>query len=323
MSTKIHNGYRVPMTELIDARHFLEVFRARATPVFRELLAQRMATIATAHIDRRACGGLPETGLPGEAPPTFAANERPVSYAWGVVTDRIRRAREIWRADQLYDPACDLECTLHLVPYTDGHAYLLLYARQDAYEGVLSGMDGVEPYPYWDNTDPPDGISDAEWDARGALWDTVLPSSVPSNHGWSLELVGRRVYEKPSMEEVLRQVPALPARADALADGYAYRRFIEALDASDAQSADEAAGTEAGLAPQSRSESWHMRRVMAYARWKRADGAAYLDQARAIVAGRLKAALSADDLRSWAPAGDDLSGAIPPLPPSAGVSTAD
>lgn len=48
---------------------------------------------------------------------------------------------------------------------------------------------------YWNNTDPEDGVSDEDWEARGKLWDDILgDDAVPSIAGLSYDFVGSGDY---------------------------------------------------------------------------------------------------------------------------------
>lgn len=55
------------------------------------------------------------------------------------------------------------------------HAYVMLFsANSDAICQALKLPAGAISYGYWNNTDQPDGITDAEWEQRRVDWDQFI-----------------------------------------------------------------------------------------------------------------------------------------------------
>lgn len=55
------------------------------------------------------------------------------------------------------------------------HAYVMPFsANNDAISETLKLPAGAISYGYWNNTDQPKGITDAEWDQRGVEWDQFI-----------------------------------------------------------------------------------------------------------------------------------------------------
>jgi hypothetical protein len=55
-------------------------------------------------------------------------------------------------------------------PNPTGPWYVLLHAQCGDYHEAFRGLPGVEPYEYWNHTDPLDGVTDEEWQQRRADW---------------------------------------------------------------------------------------------------------------------------------------------------------
>ncbi|MCH6469874.1 hypothetical protein [Sinomonas terrae] len=92
-----------------------------------------------------------------------------------------------------------------------GRLHLLVFADNPQYENTLDDMEGVEEYGYWNNTDRPDGLSEAEWDARREAWDRVMPSGVPVEHMLAFTLRGK--YSPRMLSLISDRSPLVPELA--------------------------------------------------------------------------------------------------------------
>ena len=68
-----------------------------------------------------------------------------------------------------------IDCSLNIWIY-DGRVYTILYGESWLWK-KFKLPDGVEDYPYWNNTDEPDGVTRRQWTARGKTWDKVCLDS--------------------------------------------------------------------------------------------------------------------------------------------------
>ena len=303
MSTSICDAFRLPMILASEVRQFLESFRARATPVYEDLLADRMATLAVKNIDRRACGLSPvwKIGGDGQDKPSFSRHEMPISHSYDAVRHRMKRVLETKHRD----PEFDLECSLVLMPHVDGHAYVMAFTEQREYINVLRAVPGIEDFSYWDGTDPPETIAHADWKKRGATWDEVMPSGVPFQHGWSMDLVGPSPIHYPTVAAVLTKVPPLYERVWFITRNLAFNAFAKAIEARD--------GT--GRDTEDEQMSRAVERMLEFEDWRRTDGSAYVAQVSAIVAARLRPEITEDDLRAWGAERPRVSQDVPPITP--------
>lgn len=155
MSTKIYHGCRAPRT--MDLFELVDAIRAVIIPERLRLEATSISRIATVLYDREARTG--ERGAEGTTlMPFFDA-----CTEWESVQDKLTPT------SPMYDP---YRFELQIIPSGD-YYYLIPYLRQDTYLDALTSVDGVEHFPYWDNTDGPDHLTAEEWDAVGEEWMAV------------------------------------------------------------------------------------------------------------------------------------------------------
>ncbi len=234
MSTKIYNGYRISVGErgmagrLREVRESLGVTRTR---LYRTLVVGA----ACALVDATRLGEDPRidgrrVSLDGSA----------LGSAARVIDELIERAE----ASARRDPEFDLGVSLTLVWGDDGQLYGLLYCERQEFVDAFTALDGVEAWPYWDNTEGPEDVSDEEWHERGATWNRLLGGGAPAEVGVTWSLNGARdagrawfLDERATIEEY---IPERDARARGLARSIALREMAEErLDNLDGRTAQE------------------------------------------------------------------------------------
>lgn len=74
-----------------------------------------------------------------------------------------------------------------LLPNPTGANPLVMVFGEGAevYRKMLTETGVVEPYPYWDNSDPEEGVTDEEWSQRSYAW-TCVKDNAPSAVGLSI-----------------------------------------------------------------------------------------------------------------------------------------
>lgn len=185
MSTKIYNGYKLSDQELSlsginkllsSARQTMqhaaevELFRTRVSRAC-HLLDQRVLRLAgydiTPHADDRVDDG-----------------HACMSTVFLAINDSIEEDRKKQRRNFL-----DPEASLSVFGDTSG-TYCLLYCESKSGLKVFEQTLGCSEYNYWNNSDPPDDVSESEWDERARRWNDLLgPSGVPAALGAAFELV--------------------------------------------------------------------------------------------------------------------------------------
>lgn len=196
MSTKIHHGYRLPASVGIPA--LARDLALRAEPVRRELALRAVAVAGLV-----LASGLQTTDGLSDA-------VRMLSYGQLEAADL--RPSGPWPSDRIVDQACgivdavqavlarpfarrvpaalDLAMSVAFVsdPAGGDWTYALLYCDAGELAAVWESTAGVEPWPYWDNADSPDGLSEHQWSERGAAWDRALGRCSPAEVGitWTM-----------------------------------------------------------------------------------------------------------------------------------------
>jgi hypothetical protein len=178
MSTKLHHGYQLtvgtdPFAFIASARAALDPIRDRADAA---VLAERAIDI----LDRTILD--PELT---SDPDTFAAvMKTPLNRAWSELNDEQSKIKENdWRRDPTR-----LDLAIGRDPLTERPG-VLLFAEERLLVDAFRALPEVEEYGYWNNSDQPDGVTEAQWDERREFWDRVLPGYDPPSVAmltWSL-----------------------------------------------------------------------------------------------------------------------------------------
>lgn len=84
--------------------------------------------------------------------------------------------------------AVDTDFQIVLFPQ-DSRFIGIAYTEHSSWFHKFLRMPGVSEYGYWNNTDPPDNVSDEEWDERRLVWDKVLDGpAIPSMQGFTIDI---------------------------------------------------------------------------------------------------------------------------------------
>lgn len=96
---------------------------------------------------------------------------------------------EAWIKQGLKDPLNTLASVM-IFPF-ENNIYLIPYINQK-YDGFLTDIEGIreriEPFGYWNNTDPDERCTEEEWHERGRIWETMLGHSSVKDYGFVFEI---------------------------------------------------------------------------------------------------------------------------------------
>lgn len=159
MSIKIHNGYR--LTANTDPFAFFKHVRTRMVTVRETLDATELMDRATTSID-----------LADRKGEERASN--PLYKAWEQFADEQRKMNPAHRG---HDPHRFQVSFAHDTP--SNRIMCLLFSQRREFETAWESLAEVEPYGYWDNTDPEEDITPLEWTQRKAAWDRIMPNGCP------------------------------------------------------------------------------------------------------------------------------------------------
>lgn len=115
----------------------------------------------------------------------------------------------------------ELDTTASVQIYLDpegGGLYGLYFIEHPELIKLFLADPAVVSTPYYDNTDRPSDLTEADWKARAALWERLLPDSgIPNQGGVTVELApGVPELAFPDEEEMRAYWPSLEQRLDAL-----------------------------------------------------------------------------------------------------------
>jgi len=183
MSTKIYTGFKLPMPMDADALAFLQNCRKQLLPVVMKKVQTSEVDLLLAAACRAKIEGKDFETVMNEMVPAWNPrvrkaiikefSESPISWAREVARLRTQASESPVLPGPERSQIFNLKSGLHLLPYK-GEAYGIAWGPDDITSAFLA-LPGIMDYAYWNNTDPPENISDEEWDARGKIWDIIIP----------------------------------------------------------------------------------------------------------------------------------------------------
>lgn len=207
MSIHLDTGfcYRDPEVTFEDVFDHLHAWRAQLREMHQADLARLLARDTSRMIDREATAAL----LRAEVTPS--AN--PLSAVRNDIIDRQRRIR----TSGLRDPEVDFE--FQVVIYPESGIFLgLVFCEQSRWIRSFLDDPNLSSMPYWDNTDRPDELSEADWDARRDLWLGIFdrdPHGRASQAGATFEMSPPNIF--PPIEMIVEAQPRFEDRMDHIA----------------------------------------------------------------------------------------------------------
>ena len=201
MSWRVYHGYRLPASMSIPV--LCRDLRRRAEPVYRELAIEAVGLTALllcaddASVEKVADAvshGQVKEAKAGWCP-TLLSQAAAIVDA---VQERLRRPAAL-RVPAVFDLVFSVAFVADVVG--SEWTYALLYTDRQELEGVWAATPGVEPWPWWDNTDGPDDVTEAEWDERGDVWRRVLGDDPPGHVGCSWEARYRDLWLEAAISE--------------------------------------------------------------------------------------------------------------------------
>ena len=211
MSTKIYDGIRFREADLAALHAAMMALRPGIRAVQAEMENKLIANLATSAIDDAA------------AKSTNA--EAPAFNAWTEVEERRRKIKTTGRRD----PAVDFDLSLMVLPF-EGKIYGLVFTDCKDVEEFVMAAPWIEPWPYWDNTDADESVTDEEWTERGKTWTAIFaqdPHQIPAGCGFSIEM--NNISLPPAIKNILPHVPSMEKRLRRVATNAARNEHAKAI----------------------------------------------------------------------------------------------
>lgn len=196
MGTDISTGFRFRSTDFFAVSDLVDHWRPLVRRDGQRLAADWMARECAKVIDDAIARG-------------EAVSPRPlvdVRETWQSMQDEIKAGRR--------NPEVDFEFEIMLFPHA-GQFYGMVLTEQRTWLTDWMKQDLVEPLPYWSG-EPPDGVTEEAWQDRAVLWDGVMPSGIPINHGFSSKLHDPW-FRGPTPQQVLAHLPSFDTRVSGAA----------------------------------------------------------------------------------------------------------
>lgn len=254
MSTKIYNGIKFNVKDIHDLTEKTFAWRERISVLTEEAKIKFLANIIYSALDGHQLGFLKSNQW---------KEGSVLRYAIDTYETRLKKTKEQYSSR---DPAVDMDFSFTVHPHGD-EFYGIVFCERNEWNKEFMDLEWVEPFPYWDNTDPPEGISEEDWDERGCLWDSLIPSGIPARHGFTADCedtLSQSSYylsgEQSLREAILANIPPKETR---------YKKYIDSglfviWDKLNP------------LAPLAEGETWpwsvHVERASRFEAWKKADG---------------------------------------------------
>jgi len=236
MSTKIYNGrkFKNAPKSLKEIRDIIFKFKEKAMEHYRKKYYTLLARDIVKIIDDALVLHRIDYDFPHYADDYLMEKlgQQTVSSntLWGAVDGAVERRSDIYRKQlerggQFFQ--YDFYCNITVLPSNE-EVFILLYTGDRNVEILFDSMEEIEEYPYWDNTDQPDGMTWKEWQKRGEEWDEAVGSGVPAQNGFGIDILADTLYvkvyqpygnkEAPGpVEETMKYIPEFEDRVERLA----------------------------------------------------------------------------------------------------------
>jgi hypothetical protein len=214
LSTKIHNGYLLPLMTLVELNHFMEPVRERFMPLVVAGITKWTADFSANVIDFHSLGRVPPLSLMGRAALTEkgSVTTRPIADAYVSFFERNMAVQE----KRKRDPEVDWTCSWTFIPHRGVLLCLLFTERVELME-AWKKVHLVKDWHYQNSTDRPDEVSEEEWDRRAKDWHDALGRKVPAEVGFSTDLFSTYSTPHATPEMVIKAVPDYSTRLSNMA----------------------------------------------------------------------------------------------------------
>lgn len=204
MSTKIYNGYALSLLTLKQLCVWTNQLRGHIEIAADNKYKKRRMQLAVEILDHHTMGNL-KPGIPYEG--VTWENKSPWWIAFEISESNYRRVIK----ERTRSPEDDYSFSIQLIP-TDTKILVLLYCEDKRYTDIFESMPSIHPYPYWNNTDRPDELTDEQWELRGKEWDNALGNDPPARHGFAVECVADYLLPKSFSEVKDEEFPIFQSR---------------------------------------------------------------------------------------------------------------
>lgn len=224
MSTKIYNGFALPLMSLKELTTFSQDFRVKAKKVAIEQAEKFLAGRIAHKLDQLCLLG-EEVFIAKHVKQDEESLEKATKryQVFGAFTHEYQKAyyryQEVQRTNYR-DAEVDLDANIVYIPMQD-KTLALFYGENEQIRALWEQEDLVSYYGYWNNVDPDEDCSEEQWEQRKRDWDEALPGyTLPLEAGLIAEFVkGYPSKSELSSERIVSYIPTTEVRAKKIAKG--------------------------------------------------------------------------------------------------------
>lgn len=166
MSTKIHYGFQMRSRDMREVLDQFADIQKKAEAILAQRQAVFIAVTAASRLDRLALFGLPVYTRPWGL--TYSA----ISTSVEELDDR----QHVVRTTRRRDPDVDFEVVFRLWLSRDTGTFIGYIRAEGAedFRTLLFDAGIADEFAYWNNTDPEEGFTFEQWEARGEVWSNAF-----------------------------------------------------------------------------------------------------------------------------------------------------
>ncbi len=251
MSTKIHNGYKINSNDFQKVFNFILKFRDEAIEILKYQCYFRMAKNCSFFYDSISTNfELPLIQKMVDNRLEYLKDEnKKEKTIFSLVSNQIEDYYQDGEKNHARHPPDDFTCQLALLPF-ENKFYILLFAEDKVLIEIWKEKDLVSEFMFWNNTDPPDELTEREWSERQRIWDGILDdqciSSIPSTGGLTMNYIpnfwtfcpGKFLYSQEERDEMIdiinNNIPSFEDRLKKISRKIAfneeYKKIAEKLE---------------------------------------------------------------------------------------------
>lgn len=235
MSTKIYNGYRLPVMTALEIQELSMDLRSKIDKKFKELYYKELAYRTVRMIDRITSEDLDVKELLKR---TFSLVESIAKIDiddyinWSMLSLNKMYATYAYEynrkasVDTIY--GYDYKFNIVLFPIKR-KLLCMVFSSHMEFTKIFEDTTGAKYYGYQNQTDKPDDISYSSWERRKLDWEEALPGiGIPSLSGLTVECMPSYL-PTPSTDEIVNCVTSLENRLKKAAENVVFERRCKEL----------------------------------------------------------------------------------------------
>jgi hypothetical protein len=211
MSMKIYTGFKMKTTDIEEIYAHIQTMQKVVEEHSNKAIAATMAWDCASLYDKRTMDKTLDRTL----------------SVYQVIFHEFNNRQMTVKQKQIKDPSVDYSMDVVLFPF-EGEFYGMFYTVQSDFADLWYKSGLVAPFWYWNNTDPDENCTEAEWDERERVWDAIFEEqSIPAMRGFTFQISPELSLFTPSGIELEPFMPSIQERAKNYAKDKVYHDFVK------------------------------------------------------------------------------------------------